>query len=177
MFVSKEKEMMDWNYKSTVAILIATTLLCVACHTDDKLLNYMKKHPIAIGDSCIVDLQEVLGIQYDSMYLFHEDLDFLIPQVLNMPQGKLICDSHQRIFLFKDGNPIYIDDFQVYHIDFFPISERYFCPNTEPHYSFLVHYNSVYIIKQSRKDYYQLKLLDDGREQYEVYYDEQNHLR
>ncbi len=170
--------MMDIDKKYRVWYIILMMMLSACTHTDGRIIRYMRHYPISVGDSCFIDSEEVLEIEYDSMYLFSEYTNYQIPQVLRISQGNQICDSHKRIILFKNNDVVYIDDFPILNVDFADITERFYTTQSDyfEGYTHLVHYGSFYKVKCIGENRYVLFKQNAGKEQYSIYYDTLYHL-
>lgn len=169
---------MDVNKRYYMYCIILIIMLSACTHTDGRIMKYMQHHPISVGDSCFIDLKDVLGIEYDSMYLFLEYTNYQIPEVLHIPQGKQIYDSHKRIILLKNNDVVYIDDFPIQNIDFADITERFYTTQNDDFegYTHLVHYGTLYEIKRIKENYYVLSKQYTGEKQYKICYDTLYHL-
>lgn len=166
----------DKRYHIWCIILIMMLSACT--HTDGRIMEYMWHNPISVGDSCFIDLEDVLGVEYDSMYLFPEYTNYQIPNILHIPQGKQIQDSHKRIILFNNNDVVYIDDFPIQNVDFANITEKFYTTQDDyfEGYTHLVHYGSSYKVKCIGENHYVLFKQNTGKEQYRISYDVSHHL-
>ncbi len=169
---------MEIDKKYRVWYILIMMMLSACTHTDKQIMRYMQHYPISVGDSCFIDLEDVFGIEYDSMYLFSEYTNYQIPEVLHIPQGKQIHDSHKRIILFKNNDVVYIDDFPIQNVDFADITERFYTMQNDcfEGYTHLVHYGTLYKIKRIRENYYVLSKQYTEKKQYIISYDALHHL-
>lgn len=111
--------------RKIICILVAFTFLGCS-HTDDKLCKYIKSHcDFKNSDTCYIDLQKVLGIDYDTMYMFGE---YTVVDVMRNiigieeygskhPNAVSVKDSYHKIILLKDHQIIYEDDFMYSRLD------------------------------------------------------------
>lgn len=156
-----------WNNmkRNTNILMIGLFIFLVSCsHTDNAIVKYIETHSFSQNADTIIDLQVVLGVKYDSMYLFEEFTESIVPKVLGDTYTNLhtIVDSENRIILFNNGKIVYEDDFSNRQICFWEITER---PDTV-YYAYYVHYGSKYKVSQEKKGYYCLKKCKENHVQY-----------
>lgn len=123
-------------------LLLAISIICLACnHTNDYIFKYINSNNLS-PDKDTIDLQDVLGLKYDSMYLFCEYTNYMIPMFIrDYSNGEeLIEDSYHRILLFKDNKIVYEDDYYADKIQFEWITEKL----DTIYDGYLVHYGSQY---------------------------------
>lgn len=150
-------------------------MLCsCSYHADDRIVHYLETANYFQDTSEImVDLQTILGIKYDSMYIFTEFTNSLIPIVLGETYHNRheIVDSKKRIILFYNGKIVYEDDIPIDKIYFEPITE---CMDTMYH-CYLVHYGSIYkidyVINERHKKLYRFYKEKNIYTQYEEVYE------
>ena len=161
---------MNKNVKILFALLIVSLVSCH--HFDDKIVKKLNSLDI---DDTIVDLQDVLGFKYDSLYVFTEFTNTRIPLVLGdvYSNRREIADSHKRVFLFYQGEIIYEDDYPTTKMYIYPITERL---DTNEVGTYIVHYGSHYKVKthadKYHGKYYELFREKDCHELYEYYLEE-----
>ena len=104
--------------------------------------------------SFTINLCEVLGVEYDSLYLFTEYTNANIASIISKKYSNRheIADSHNRIILFKNGDIVYEDDFSIRNMCFSEITER-----IDTTFSCIVHYGSTYKVENIDR-YYRLEL-------------------
>lgn len=138
-----------------VGIILMMAFGLISCqHTDKKIINYIKSNGFTDLSNYDVDLHNILGVEYDSMYLFTEYTSTNITHIIGKKYSNCreIADSHKRIILFKNGDIIYEDDFPLNKMCFYDITER-----IDTTFSCIVHYGSIYKVEDIN-GYYRLKL-------------------
>lgn len=138
-----------------VGIILMMAFGLISCqHTDEKIINYIESNGLVDKSDFVIDLRDILGVKYDSMYLFVEYTNTNITDIIGKKYSnwREIADSHKRIILFKNGDIVYEDDFPLRNIWFYEITER-----IDTTFSCIVHYGSTYKVEKV-KGYYKLEL-------------------
>lgn len=100
-----------------ICVLICFNIfLLMSCrNTEDKIVNFIEKNNNSPNTQNMeVDLQNVLNIKFDTLYLFGEYTQKeLIGAILNLnyENNKLIKDGYKRIILVKNHRIVYEDDY------------------------------------------------------------------
>jgi len=133
-----------------IILLLMLSGLFFACnHTDTKIIKYVQSACPSNTDTCTIDLQKILNVDYDSMFLFGE---FTQPDEISSIMGityssnKTIPDSEKRIILLKDKQIVYENDFSTRFMKFEEITER--IDTVQKNSFYLVHYSSLYLVSK-----------------------------
>lgn len=150
--------------KQIVVIFVMAIGLISCQHTDEKIINYIKSNGLTDQSDYTLDLHDILGVEYDSMYLFTEYSNSNIAHVIGKKYSnwREITDSHNRIILFMNGEIVYEDDFPIRKMCFSDITER-----IDTTFSCLVHYGSTYKVEIVEGWYYRLELEKGEYKQFE----------
>lgn len=151
-----------------IGVIFMMAFGLISCqHTDEKIINYIKSNGLNDQSDYIIDLHDILGIEYDSMYIFTEYTNTNIAYVIGKKYSNFreIVDSHNRIILFKNGDIVYEDDFPIRNMCFSEITER-----IDTTFSCIVHYGSTYKV-ENIDGYYRLELIRDKYPQYYQFVD------
>lgn len=138
-----------------IGVIIMVVFGLISCqHTDEKIINYIKSNGQTDQSDYVIDLRDILEVEYDSMYLFVEYTNTNIALIIgkNYSNWREITDSHKRIILFEKGEIVYEDDFPLRNIWFSEITER-----IDTTFSCIVHYGSTYKV-ENINGYYILTL-------------------
>ncbi len=151
-----------------IGVTMVVLLGLISCqHTDKKIINYIQSNELKEQSDYVVDLHDILGVEYDSMYLFAEYTNTKIAYVTGKKYSnwREVADSHNRIILFKNGDIIYEDDFPIRNMCFCEITER-----IDTTFSCIVHYSSIYKVNNI-DGYYRLDLEKGKYPQYYQFID------
>ena len=151
-----------------IGVIILVALGLISCqHTDEKIINYIKSKELTGKTDYVIDLRDIMGVKYDSMYLFVEYANANIASIIGKKYSNCreIADSYERIILFKDGNIVYEDDFPLRKMCFGEITER-----KDTTFSCRVHYGSTYKV-ENLDGYYRLNLEKGKYPQYYLHGD------
>lgn len=162
------------KYKKNILYLYFVFVLCSCNYTETKIVKYIDSVCLSETDSCVVDLRQILKIDYDSLYLFCE---FTQPEEIssilniNYVNKKTITDSKWRIILLKSDKVVYEYDYNTRFLRFEDVTERIDTINKNANY--LVHYNPYYYVTKTiynEKDYYLLSPISDDNQYYRTNY-------
>lgn len=107
---------MDSINKNSFILYITTLFIFVGCTStfEQKLSLYMKKDMPACNDTTywkMIDLQDVVGVEYDTLYLLNDIYEKDIPSTINAEWngGNIISDEYNTIVLTKDNHVVFKD--------------------------------------------------------------------
>lgn len=147
------------KHKYLIVVIFQVFLLSCS-RAEYKIIRYIENNE----KTTILDLQNALMIDYDSLYLFCEYSSSYIPQIIGIPYDNTreIKDGTSRMLFIKDGIIVYEDDYDNSHLYFETITEK--LDTTEDCY--LVHYGKKYTIhrgkSQDNSNYYVLEKISEG---------------
>jgi hypothetical protein len=101
--------------KGYLVLSLSIWLCCSCTNTDDKLLAYIENHcNFNSKDTCYINFEKVVNIDYDEMYIFgetttKEEISEIIR--LSYKNDNYISDSEYRMILIKNKQIVYEDDF------------------------------------------------------------------
>ena len=158
-----------------ILFIICTSLLLSCNNIDRKVIKYVQS-TCPQSDTCVLDLREVLDVDYDCMYIFGEFTQpDKISSIMGIPykSNKIITDSKYRVILLKDNNVVYEDEFHSRTMYFAEITDRLDTTHTNEYY--LVHYSPYYHVIKDKNDqgkyYYWLLSISDKPQYYRAVYD------
>ncbi len=148
--------------KKNKLIILCCLFAMISCNDfERKTINYIEQNVTDANDT--IDMRRVLGMDYDSMYVFKGYSYSFISKVIGMPYHSIwtMNDEDERVFLFKGGKIVYEDDYDPRFLLFDRITEK--LDSTTDCY--LAYYGSLFTIKNNH-GYYILEKVHESKPLY-----------